>query len=241
MTEPQLSPEELDLLAAEHVLGLSEGEDRAKAMRLYLSQPAFRAAVDAWQDRLEPLYSAAADATPDQAVWLRIRDATKDRNATVPLRRLRAWQVGGFAATAVAASLLVALLVPRQQTAIAPAPAPAPALVSKPVAIAQLRSPAGAEIMIARFDDSTGRLHLRAAQIESREGVPELWVIPAGGAPISLGLLAANDSQTIELALANRTLIKDGATLALSLEKAVGAPHAAPAGPIIATGAISRI
>ncbi len=238
MTEPRLSPEELDLLAAEHALGLPEGEDRARAMRLYLSEPAFRAAVDTWQERLEPLYSAVAKATPSEAVWLGISDATRDSGKTVPLRRLRLWQVGGIAATAVAASLLVALLTPRQEN---PITLPAPAFISQPVAIAQLLSPDGEEVMVARFEDQTGRLHIRAAEIDSPDGVPELWVIPAGGAPISLGLIAPKSSQAIELASAKRTLITDGATLAISLEKADGAPHAAPAGPIIATGAINRI
>ncbi len=178
-----------------------------------------------------------ADATPGEAVWRKICDATEDRRAAVPLRRLRAWQVGGLAATAVAASLLVALLIPRQDDVITPSAS----LASQPVAIAQLRTPDGEEVMVARFDDLTGRLHIRAAEIDSPDGVPELWVIPAGGAPISLGLLPAETSQTFELASANQTLIKEGATLAISLEKADGVPHVAPEGPIIATGMISRI
>ena len=53
MTEP--TPPEQDLLAAELALGLLDGTERAEALRLCLSDPAFARAVDAWSIRLSPL------------------------------------------------------------------------------------------------------------------------------------------------------------------------------------------
>jgi len=50
-------PEELDnseQLAAELVLGLVEGEELATALRLRLSDPDFRQAVDAWESAWSP-------------------------------------------------------------------------------------------------------------------------------------------------------------------------------------------
>ncbi|MBL7372452.1 hypothetical protein INQ23_24295, partial [Escherichia coli] len=52
MPEP-MTPEERDALAAELALGLLEGDARAQAMRLRLSDSDFAAAVEAWDGRFE--------------------------------------------------------------------------------------------------------------------------------------------------------------------------------------------
>ena len=68
--DDHLTPtEERDALAAELALGLLEGQTRADALRLSLSDPAFAAQVAAWEAKLAPLHDEWADAQPGAAVW----------------------------------------------------------------------------------------------------------------------------------------------------------------------------
>jgi anti-sigma-K factor RskA len=69
--------------------------------------------------------------------------------------------------------------------------------------------------------------------------VPELWIIPPGQAPRSLGAVSITKSHTVAVPADSRSaLVAAGSVLAVTLEPASGMPHAAPSGPIIAKGAI---
>ena len=67
MTEP--TPPERDLLAAELALGLLDGTERAEALRLCLSDPAFARAVDAWSIRLSPLLDSVPPVVAPERAW----------------------------------------------------------------------------------------------------------------------------------------------------------------------------
>ncbi len=68
--------------------------------------------------------------------------------------------------------------------------------------------------------------------------VPELWLIPPGKAPRSLGLVSIEKSHTVKVPQDIVTALGTGSVLAISLEPPGGAPAGAPTGPIIAKGAI---
>lgn len=61
----------------------------------------------------------------------------------------------------------------------------------------------------------------------------ELWVIPAGKKPESLGLLKETEATRVELAEGQ---IAPGATIAISLEPHGGSPTAQPTGPVLFVG-----
>lgn len=61
----------------------------------------------------------------------------------------------------------------------------------------------------------------------------QLWLIPGGQAPVSMGLLH-NDIPT-RVTLRNTTLPPD-ATIAISLEPAGGSPTGLPTGPVLYSG-----
>ena len=67
----------------------------------------------------------------------------------------------------------------------------------------------------------------------------ELWVIPQGGTPRSLGTLSADRQSHKVLADALADLLQQGATIAISVEPMGGSPTGAPTGPVIATGALT--
>jgi anti-sigma-K factor RskA len=76
---------------------------------------------------------------------------------------------------------------------------------------------------------------------DSQGRVTELWLIPAGKAPRSLGLVSINKSYTVTVPDDVRAALVAGSVLAVTLEPATGVPHAAPSGPIIAKGAIQPL
>ena len=69
----------------------------------------------------------------------------------------------------------------------------------------------------------------------------ELWLIPQGQAPLSLGLLDATRAQVVRIPDSMLADVGADAVFAVTLESPQGAPHAAPAGPVIAKGGIALL
>ena len=68
----------------------------------------------------------------------------------------------------------------------------------------------------------------------------ELWVIPEGGKPHSLGTMARGRQMHMRLADALAQLLQQGATIAISVEPPGGSPTGAPTGPVVASGALGQ-
>lgn len=240
-----LTPEERDLLAAELALGVLEGELRALALRLQIGDPEFREAVAAWQTRFEPLLHGYGEVeAPDlwQAIEQRLPVSDPQADTAIVTRiesRARAWRFGALGAGALAAAL-AAFLVFRTP----PAP-PAPTRVQ----VAQAPEPSVARLgeadapaqFAANYDAATGELRIRTIKLPQSHLEPELWVIPADNVPRSLGLIAASGSTRVALTPALRIHLRDGATLAVTMEPRDGAPHEAPSTAPVAAGQIHKI
>ncbi len=104
-----LDADDLEALAAEFVLGTLDVNERRAAEARMSADPAFRAKVAAWENRLQPL----ADNIPPIAVPPAIFGAIEERVAGEPKpgartsnvvalrRQVRAWRIGtGIAAAA---------------------------------------------------------------------------------------------------------------------------------------------
>ena len=229
-----MSPEDRDALAAELAIGLLEGEARLEAMQLRLSDPDFAASVDAWSRRLEPLTEAFSP-HPAPALWPAIERRLGVVDGDRIRRSLRRWRVGAIGSAALAASLAAVLLL---------RPVAPPTQIvrpSEPAAIAQLGGNDAAAVLAARYDPAVGVMRIRAVQMPSSNLAPELWVIPADGVPRSLGLIAASGTSKVEISVSYRDLLRDGVTLAITLEPRDGAPHRAPSSAPIAAGKIATI
>jgi len=68
---------------------------------------------------------------------------------------------------------------------------------------------------------------------------PELWLIPAGQKPISVGMIMPDKPTTLALDAAILLRLGPTAALAVSVEPLGGSPTGQPTGPVIAKGAIS--
>lgn len=233
----KLTPEQA-AMAAELALGVLEGEERAEALRLSLSNPAFAAMVAKWQGRLDPLGEAFAEVPPPD-VWRAIEaqlDGEGQRRSDVSTLRL--WQAIAAVSGALAAGL-AAIMVLGPATLREPSAPAVPAAPARPV-IAQL-SGADGTLLAASIGPQGQYLDIRAVALPDSGLTPELWVIPGDGVPRSLGLIARDGTTKVKLPDRLRSFVVDGAVLAVSLEQAETAPHTAPSSTPIATGKISAI
>lgn len=234
--DDHLTPtEERDALAAELALGLLEGQTRADALRLSLSDPAFAAQVAAWEAKLAPLHDEWADAQPGAAVWSGIErqlaDAPTDKVTAIEMR-LRRWRAGALLSGAVAAALAFVLITQ-------PVPTPTPA--APQLAVARIESDAAGPLVLARYNQSNGLMQLRIHGFEPGTLAPELWVIPEGGTPVSLGQIGHAGEAQMTMPPPHRLLMTEGATLAITMEPVSKTPHPAPSSVAVASGKIITI
>lgn len=245
-------PDTPDMLAAEYVLGLLDEADAVAFERRMADNPALAADVDAWRERLGGLFAEIPSAEPGADRWNAIAaqlDATDAAPRTAPAtpeppvdlalaRQVRGWRAATAAFAALAACLALLLVWPRapEPPVVVVRQQPVP-VTQPPFAVAQLSSDAGVPLLAVGIEQ-TGTLRLRVLDLPEDQRVPELWIIPEGGAPQSLGLIRPDGRLDIALAPSVRRQLAGDATLAVSLEQAEGAPHAAPEGPIVATGKV---
>lgn len=234
--------EQDDLLAAELVLGLLEGEVLRAARVRAATDPAFADAVADWEERLTPLAGEIAPVEPGPHVWEGIARTvamvpTADSNV-VPIRRaLSRWRAAAVGMTAVAASL--ALLIVYQSAREAP---PTMATSSAPMMIATLSSPQSDASLSVAYDPQHASMLVTPGRLEGAAGHEhQLWIIPPGGAPISLGMVHPGEPLRMAVPAQLTPHFRARATLAVSVEPTGGSPTGQPTGPVIASGALTTI
>ncbi|MCW3780826.1 anti-sigma factor [Defluviimonas salinarum] len=208
MNEPASDMPEREALAAEYVLGTLALPERLAAEALVDSDTNFARLVDEWRDRLSPLNAGYAPVTPPPGLL----EAVEKRLFPEPeAPHRRPWLWGVLAAAALAALALVTVL---------PTARPPAAIV---VTLTGENQPL---VIDARFDPEAGELTItRSAGPAAAPGQDhELWLIPEGEAPISIGLVREGDL-TIPIAT-----LPAGTTLAVTLEAEGGAPTGAATG-----------
>jgi len=243
-----------DVRAGEYVLGVLDSKARLQAQARIASDHGFAALVAQWEQRFAAWMTRAEPVAPSAHIWPRIR--TELGWTAVASTPTGLWNNAGFwrGATALAAAASVAAIVfglrgpapaplPQQVVIQQPAPAlPQPEEeVARPVTV--LATDDGTTGWIASIDASKGKVLMvpvpRPADATGK--VDELWIIPEGQAPISLGFVSNEKAHSIDIPESIRAVMVAGSTLAVTLEVQEGMPHAAPAGPIVAKGAIVTI
>ncbi len=225
-------------MAAEYVLGVLDARERRAAESRIASDMQFSREVDFWESRFMPMIDEIASVPVPEYVWVRIRSAlnvpAKPRSREAQPKSLWdslafwRWLAAGAFATA-AASALVLLNLSQPELPIA----------SPPMA-STLADDNGIPGFVAIVDRDQAKVTITPVASAPSDGrAQELWLIPEGQAPISLGLLDATRAQIVKIPDAVLADIRAGALFAVTLETPVGAPHAAPAGPIIAKGGIA--
>lgn len=237
------------MLAGEYALRVLEGDELAAARRRLLSEPDFAAEVDWWQDRLGTWAEQITPVTPASAVWPAIAariDAAGGSGGgadVVPIRRGPAgWSIALALSGLGAAAAAIALYVSTPETIPFQVPGPPQIASEEGRLVAQLASEELGVQLASIVDPSTHILSLNATGLAPGAGkAAELWIIPAGGAPVSLGLIPADGKLSRELDADEAVLMQAGATMAVTYENAQGAPHEAPTLPIIVAGGLGEV
>ncbi|MBN8739987.1 MAG: hypothetical protein BGP24_23760 [Lysobacterales bacterium 69-70] len=231
-----------DVRAAEYVAGVLGAQERREVQARIAGDAAFAQLVDDWERRFAPWSTGMPPAEPSPQMWPRILSRL-GWDAAQPARRTL-WNNAAFwrgmAGLATAAGIAaVTVLVLRAPPALQPPSTEEQA--ARPVTV--LVRDSGTAGWIARIDPGRDKVLMvpvpSAADASGR--VHELWIIPPGGAPQSLGFLSNEKAHTIAVPPPLQPLMASGATLAVTLEDQAGIPHRAPAGPVVASGDIRSI
>lgn len=231
--EPGAAPD--DLLAAEHALGVLSAPERRVAERRVRDDPAFAAAVEAWNERLGPMLSAVEPVEPSQGLWAGV-EASLPRQAASAVPVLRGvspwWRSAALGAGGLLAASIAALFL------LVPTTAPPSATLA-----ARISGGDGLPLFTAVLDPASGQATLVPLSVSVEAGrVPELWFVPTGGAPVSLGVVRGDEPLRIDLhGRALGDMVGTGGALAVSVEPTGGSPTGAPTGPVIGQGALSAI
>lgn len=216
-------PENLDLLAAEYVLGTLTGGARRGFSRRLSREPFVAARVRAWEDRFALLALRLAPVAPSPAVW----ESIARRTIGTPL-------AGGWRAVAAAIAAVAVLgfgwvvwqeLRPRE-----------------PQATAVVASEAGAALWRVAYAADGESIEVEVVgRVEYPDArARELWALPADAAPVSLGLLPATGEVKLALDDRQRDALAIAANVAVSDEPAGGSPTGAPTGAVLYVAELTR-
>ncbi|WP_368542533.1 anti-sigma factor [Enterobacter soli] len=207
-----------EALAAEYALGTLRGAARLRFQKRLIHDPGLAKRVARWESLFSTLDNHLAPVPPPEAVWKKIELSLP---AQAPVRTRKPY-LGWLTAAAIAALSVVTWVATRE-------PALAPLVV--------LNDAQQHGQWVVSADADRQRLNvtpLRPAALSASQSL-ELWLIPSGQAPVSLGLV---DNQTpTRLTVKNETINAD-AVIAISLEPKGGSPTGQPTGPVLFSGKI---
>jgi anti-sigma-K factor RskA len=252
-------PDLADRLAAAYALGTLRGGARRRFEAQARQSPALRAAALAWQERFAAMTELQQAQAPGPNVWKRIENLVAAEPAAASARGprpggLRLWRraalAGGLATVAAlgvsfylgdelgARDAQLAQLE-RARAGLAQERAQ---LVSQLQAAPEIRYVAvladdkSAPSILVTFDPKHNTLTLkRVGQFqEGPDKSLQLWALPPGGGPRSLGVLG--ESPVVKLTAAENQ-VRDPHMLAVSLEPRGGvAGESGPTGPVLFKG-----
>jgi len=252
------NPALLEQLAASHALGTLRGGARRRFEELARQDPSIRAVALVWQGRMGSLVELQPASVPSPAVWKRIDNLIKAEREAAAMRAARQvpakplargfWVSLGLWRGATAAAALAAVLAvvvgadlneqlrgQRGQVAqLSARLATAPEIRYVAVLADDKANPS----MLVTFDPKNNRLVLkRVGQYqEQADRSLELWALPPGRSPQSLGVLGREP--VVRLASTGNA-VRDTPAMAITLEPVGGAPAGGgPTGPVLFSGAV---
>ena len=243
------NPELISRLASEYVLGTLRDGARRRFVQMMRHDAALREAVATWEAHLTPLADLVESIAPPGRVWnnieARIGGTTVSNRSNAETKQtiagnttsgggfwssLSFWRGLGFVGTTAAAVLLAFTL----------RTAPAPLVSPDPMVMAVLEDKGEARLIVEQPKSG----YVMVKMVKPWNGLDdhslELWVIPKGGAPRSIGLVS--DSVDTKLIKADMdVLLTDGTLFAVSKEPKGGSPTGAPTGAVLCKGVIARM
>ena len=232
------TPDDIDALAGEYVLGTLDAAERTAVAARRQREPALDAAIQGWERQLAPLDALTRPVDPPAELFARIEGAItspskQDSAAPVALaevarlkRSVALWRRMTVAATAAAACLMVVAGV-REAT--------------RPTAqsyVGVFQKDDVQPVFILSIDLERRELTLRPVSAEAIPGKTyQLWIASdrLGPAPQSLGLVDQQLGPTRKTLTTFDKGLLERATFGVSLEPAGGSPTGRPTAPALHT------
>jgi anti-sigma-K factor RskA len=210
---PQSHPEVVDPLAAEYVLGTLRGPARRRFETWRASSPLVQERCRFWEEHLMQLARGLRPVQPPAHVWPAIRSRL---NLSQPESRRRPVRALAIAASVLLVAALATLLYYRS---IEP---------GKATAVATLTASTGVQIWQVEVYRTSLIVHAGQAPAKPAERDYELWALPTGGSPVSLGLLPVTGTTQRSLTAAQQSALAKSAQIAVTVEQAGGSPTGQP-------------
>jgi anti-sigma-K factor RskA len=228
---------DIDMLAAEYVLGTLDGDERAAVESRRHREPDLDAAIAAWEVRLDPLNAYTPGVAPPPGLFDRIQ-AQLDQETKAPIaiepqsaavvalhRRVARWRTGAVAAGLLAACLAAVIIV---REAVYP-----PQTYNF---VAVFNQGDARPAFVLSIDLRSRVVTVRPVGAERHAGRSyQLWIASPslGPAPQSLGLLNASLEPTHKELTRYEPALLRNATFGISLEPEGGSPTGRPTGPAL--------
>ncbi|MFS2104520.1 anti-sigma factor domain-containing protein [Ralstonia sp. Ralssp135] len=233
--DPRRHPDLVDKLAAEYAVGTLRAGARRRFEQIIRHDDAVRATVERWQRYLADLPALQPATAPLPEILCRVEVQLGWREPAPPRQTLwqRLWQGTGFWRGATAAAAVIAAVAIGLNLRLAQQLREAP--VANAVAVLQ-DAKAQAAVLVT-WDARTGTLSLKrldATPLNTEQAL-QLWALPPGGHPQSLGVIG--HQRAVRLTVAQP--LRQVPALAISVEPRGGSPNPeGPTGPVVFKGAL---
>lgn len=247
-------PELMDRLAAAYALGTLRGGARRRFETLARERAPVRAAALVWQSRVASLTELETAVEPSPAVWTRIHNLIEAERQQAAMAAARAepppaaggwwrslalWR-GAAGAGALATVLAVVTTVGLRDRLGAQIDELQAKLSNQPQIeyVAVLNDEQASASMLVTFDPKNRKLTLQrvGGYQEAADKSLQLWALPPGSKPRSLGVLTPE--RLLQLAAGEQD-VREVPALAISLEPKGGVPsETGPTGPVLFKGAL---
>lgn len=213
----------IDRLAAEYVLGTLRGAARRRFERWRVTSALLEQRCAYWEQQLLPLLGGIGRIAPPPRVWAGIRARLEIESTRGRPRTLRTL------ALAASVLLVVALAALLYWRTLSPA---------RPLEVATIATPTGALMWRVEVYGAAGvaaDLSVHAGALTPPAGHDyELWALPQGGTPVSLGVLPYRKSmQRRVLTAVQQRALASAVQLAVSIEPPGGSPTGQPTGAVV--------
>jgi anti-sigma-K factor RskA len=213
------NPTLVDRLAAEYVLGTLRGPARRRFERWRANTPLVDQRCRYWEEHLMHLAKGLKPVQPPPHVWPAIRRRL-NLTGQAPRRWTRRF---ALAAGVVLVAGLAGLLYWRNLPAI------------RATAVATISAKSGDRMWQVEVFGNADRLVVQAAKLAAGPAGHdyELWALPKGGSPVSLGVLPAVGASSRTLSAIQKQALASSSQVAVSIEPPGGSPTGQPTGDIV--------
>jgi len=223
MNTAPTNPELIDRLAAEYVLGTLRGAARRRFERWRATSTPVDQRCGFWEERLTALLRDVKPVRPPAHVWRGIRERIAP---STPTTRRSVIRNLALAASVLLVVVLAALWYRREF------------VPERATEVATITAPTGAiwQVEVFARAGQPPRLSVRAGARAVRPAGHdyELWALPQGGKPVSLGVLPYQEAMLHrQLSTPEQGALSRSTQLAVSLEPPGGSPTGQPTGAIV--------